>query len=73
MDYRSETLTYKLREAETLKVPYLAVIGGREAEAGTAAVRVRGAGKKQVILAREALAEQLRAQIQSKTLELGVE
>jgi threonyl-tRNA synthetase len=73
VDDRSETLNYKIREAETLKVPYMAVVGGREAEAGTAAVRVRGAGKKQVILPRERFLEQLRAQVESKTLELGVE
>jgi threonyl-tRNA synthetase len=73
VDDRSETLNYKIREAETLKVPYMAVVGAREAEAGTAAVRVRGAGKKQVILPRERFLEQLRAQVDSKTLELGVE
>jgi threonyl-tRNA synthetase len=39
-----ETLNYKIREAETQKVPYMAVIGAREAEAGTVAVRQRGAG-----------------------------
>jgi threonyl-tRNA synthetase len=73
VDDRSETLNYKIREAETLKVPYMAVVGGREAEAGTTAVRARGAGKKQVILPRERFAEQLRAQIDAKTLELGVD
>jgi threonyl-tRNA synthetase len=73
VDDRSETLNYKIREAETLKVPYMAVVGAREAEAGTAAVRVRGAGKKQAILPRERFLEQLRAQVESKTLELGVE
>ena len=39
VDERSETLNYKIREAETQKVPYMAVIGEREAEAGTVAVR----------------------------------
>ena len=41
LDDRSETLNYKIREGETLKVPFLAVIGQREADAGTVAVRVR--------------------------------
>ena len=41
LDERSETLNYRIREAETQKVPYMAVIGGREAEAGTVAVRMR--------------------------------
>jgi threonyl-tRNA synthetase len=50
LDDRSGTLNYKIREAETQKVPYMAVIGAREAEGGTVAVRRRGAGKKQDIL-----------------------
>lgn len=73
VDDRKETLNYRIREAETKKVPYMAVVGGREAEAGTAAVRVRGAGRKQVILPRESFVDQLQAQIASKSLELGVE
>jgi threonyl-tRNA synthetase len=73
LDSRNETLNYKIREAETQKVPYMAVVGGREAEAGTAAVRIRGAGRKQVILDRGELVRQLAAQSESKALELGLE
>jgi threonyl-tRNA synthetase len=50
LDDRNETLNYKVRDGEMMKVPYLAVVGQREAEAGTVAVRSRGAGKKQVVL-----------------------
>jgi threonyl-tRNA synthetase len=50
LDDRSDTLNYRIRDGEMLKVPYMAVIGKREAEAGTVAVRVRGAGKKQDIV-----------------------
>jgi threonyl-tRNA synthetase len=50
LDDRSDTLNYRIRDGEMLKVPYMAVIGKREAEAGTVAVRVRGAGKKQDIM-----------------------
>ncbi len=50
LDDRSETLNYRIREAETMKVPYMAVIGKREADAGTLAVRAQGAGKKQDVL-----------------------
>ena len=50
LDDRSETLNYRIRDGELMKVPYMAVIGKREAEAGTLAVRVRGAGKKQEIV-----------------------
>src|SRR3989440_3153836 len=47
LDERSETLNYKIRDAEMQKVPYMAVVGQREAEAGTGAGRGRGGGKKQ--------------------------
>ncbi len=51
LDARSETLNYRIRDGEVLKVPYMAVIGRREAEGDTVALRVRGAGKKQEIVA----------------------
>ena len=51
LDDRSDTLNYRIREGEVTRVPYMAVIGKREAEAGTVALRVRGAGKKQEIVA----------------------
>ncbi|HET7321941.1 MAG TPA: threonine--tRNA ligase [Longimicrobiaceae bacterium] len=73
VDERNETLNYKIREAETQKVPYMAVVGAREAEAGTVAVRVRGAGRKQVILPRDEFLRQLVEQVESKALELGLE
>ena len=37
LDDRAQTLNYRIREAETLKIPYMAVIGKREAEAGQVA------------------------------------
>ena len=40
----NETLGKRIRRAEKLKVPYVAVIGSKEAEAGTVAVRQRGKG-----------------------------
>lgn len=42
IDDRSEKLGYKIRDAEINKVPYLFVIGDKEVETGTVAVRVRG-------------------------------
>jgi threonyl-tRNA synthetase len=50
LDMRNETLNYRIRDGEVMKVPYMAVLGKREAEAGTIALRVRGAGKKQDIV-----------------------
>src|SRR5213593_1541588 len=42
VDDRNETLNYKIRDGEVHKVPYMGVVGQREADAGTVAVRVRG-------------------------------
>ncbi len=44
LDDRSEKMGYKIREAQVQKVPFMAVVGDREAEAGTVAVRHRKAG-----------------------------
>ena len=42
LDDRSEKLGYKVREAQLQKVPYVLVVGEREARDGTASVRKRG-------------------------------
>ncbi len=68
VDDRSETLNYRVRDGEIMKVPYMAIIGKREAEAGTVAVRVRGAGKKQEIMPVGAFVERVDTQIQEHTL-----
>jgi threonyl-tRNA synthetase len=44
IDIRSEKLGYKLREAQLEKIPYMLVIGDKEAEEGTVSVRKRGHG-----------------------------
>jgi threonyl-tRNA synthetase len=69
LDDRTETLNYKIREAETQKVPFMAVIGAREAEAGTVAVRRRGAGRKQEVMDRAELIARLAAAIGERALE----
>ncbi len=45
IDSRSETLGYKLREARLQKIPYILVVGDKEAEEGTVSVRRRGEGE----------------------------
>lgn len=44
IDARDEKIGYKIREAELQKVPYMLVVGGREAEAGAVAVRAHSKG-----------------------------
>jgi len=68
LDDRSETLNYKIRDGEVRKVPYLAVVGQREAEAGTVAVRAHGAGKKQVVLPAAEFAARLQEEVRTRAL-----
>jgi threonyl-tRNA synthetase len=49
VDASDDTVGYKIREAETQKIPYMLVVGGREEEAGTVAVRAHGDGQQDVI------------------------
>jgi len=44
LDLRNESLKAKIREAQLAKVPYMLVLGDREAEAGTVSVRHRHRG-----------------------------
>jgi threonyl-tRNA synthetase len=67
LDGRSETLNYRIREAELLKIPYVAVVGKREAEAGTIALRVRGAGNKQEIVSVEGFIERIVREIAARS------
>jgi threonyl-tRNA synthetase len=42
VDDRSERLNLKIREAQLQKIPYMLVVGNKEMEAESVAVRVRG-------------------------------
>lgn len=44
LDDRNETIGKKIREAELQKIPYILIVGNREAETGKVAVRERGKG-----------------------------
>ena len=43
-DIRSEKIGYKIREAQLEKIPYMFVVGDKEAENGTVSVRSRKDG-----------------------------
>jgi threonyl-tRNA synthetase len=68
VDDRSETLNYRIREGEVQKVPYMAVIGQREAESDSLALRVRGAGKKQEIMGVDAFLARVGEEVRSRAL-----
>jgi threonyl-tRNA synthetase len=44
LDERQEKIGYKIREAQLQKVPYMLVVGDREAAEGTVSVRSRAGG-----------------------------
>ncbi|MGD8545024.1 MAG: threonine--tRNA ligase [Candidatus Bathyarchaeota archaeon] len=44
LDESSSTIRYKIREAETLKIPYMAICGKVEAESNTVSIRRHGIG-----------------------------
>ena len=46
LDERQEKIGYKIREAQLQKVPYMLVVGDREAETGTVSVRERSGGDR---------------------------
>lgn len=70
LDAGHETLNYRIRAGEVEKVPYMAVVGQREAEGGTVAVRLRGEGKKQEVVKLEEFAARVEQAIASRSLEL---
>jgi threonyl-tRNA synthetase len=66
LDDRKEKINFKIREAQVQKIPYMLVVGDREAEAGTVAVRHRKHGD----LGAKPMAEfvaMLREQVESKS------
>ena len=64
-----DTLSSRIRNAELLKVPFMAVVGEREVEAGTVAVRRRGAGRKQTVVDRMEFVAQVEEEIRSRSLD----
>ena len=64
-DLRNEKIGFKIREHTIKRVPYLLVIGDRELEAGTVAVRTRG-GKDLGSMPVEQLAEGLKTESASR-------
>ena len=63
IDFREQ-----IKDASNLKVPYMAIIGSREAEAGTVSLRARGAKKKQVTLPLEEAVGRLRRESEERAL-----
>ena len=68
VDARGETLNYRVREGELQKVPYMAVLGQREVESDSLALRVRGAGKKQEVIPVGAFIERVTEEVRGRLM-----
>ncbi len=69
-DLRNEKIGYKIREHQSMKVPYMLVIGDKEAENGEVSVRTREG--KTATMSADAFAEAITAEIKSKSLTLTI-
>lgn len=67
LDARNEKIGYKIRQARNERIPYMLVIGDREAEAGQVAVRKRGEGEMGDMALEDFLA-MAQAQVESKEI-----
>jgi threonyl-tRNA synthetase len=67
LDDRAEKLNYKIREAELMKIPVMAVVGDQEQAAGSVTPRFRGRGERNAAaLALDAFVAELGARVARK-------
>ena len=64
-DLRDDKLGAKIRDAELAKIPYMLVVGPREAEAGTVAPRKKGEGQLEA-MTRQAFLERILAETRAR-------
>ena len=67
VDYRSEKIGKKIRDAQMEKVPYMVVVGDRDMENGTVSPRHRADGDLGAMTL-DALMEKLHAEVESKEI-----
>src|SRR5690606_1586022 len=68
LDDRNEKIGYKIREAQVQKIPYMLVVGGKEVEAGTVAVRHRRLGD-QGSMPLDSVIERIRREVTTRALD----
>ncbi len=68
VDTRNEKITYKIREAETKKIPYMLVVGEKEKTSGTVSVRKHGKGDLGVFDL-ESFISRIKFEIETKAVE----
>jgi threonyl-tRNA synthetase len=68
VDDRNETLNYRIRDGEVQKVPYMAVVGQREAESDSLALRARGVGKKQEVMSVDSFLTRINEEVRTRAM-----
>jgi len=66
VDLREEKMGAKIRDAELQKIPYMIVVGPREAEAGTVAPRRKGEGQLEA-MTRQAFLERVQREVRDRS------
>ena len=67
VDTRNEKMGYKIREAQLQKIPYMLVVGDKEAESGTVSLRSRRAGDEGALALADFIAN-IKEEIDSRAL-----
>ncbi len=67
-DRRNEQLKFKIREAQMQKVPYMIIVGDREAEAGTVSLRLRDGSEHKGLLVTQ-VQEMIKKDIKNRELQ----
>jgi threonyl-tRNA synthetase len=66
LDNRNESLNYRIRETQLKKAPYMLVVGKKEVEEGTLALRKRTGGQE--VLSVQAVIDRLVQEVETKAL-----
>jgi threonyl-tRNA synthetase len=66
-DFRSTTVSDKVRDAEMQKIPYVIVIGDKEEKSKTLAVRERGNAKPRFKVKLDSFVKELKEKIEKRT------
>ena len=67
MDDRAEKIGYKIREAQTQKIPYMLIVGAKEVETNTVSIRKRGEGEVGALSIDDTIAK-IKQEIENKGL-----
>jgi threonyl-tRNA synthetase len=65
LDLRNEKITYKIREHSVQKLPYILIIGDKERDANTVAVRARG-NIDLGVMSVDVLVDRLKSEVEAK-------